>query len=57
MLAGAALAAITVLGFAPHADAHGNVKEPKPTFESGKSTVEWVVNIDNFWDVGSGGDQ
>ncbi|ETP46800.1 hypothetical protein F442_07023 [Phytophthora nicotianae P10297] len=57
MLTGATLSAIALLALAVNTDAHGNVKEPKPTFESGKSTVEWVVNIDNFWDVGSGGDQ
>ncbi|ETM48743.1 hypothetical protein L914_06774, partial [Phytophthora nicotianae] len=57
MLTGATLSAIALLALAANTDAHGNVKEPKPTFESGKSTVEWVVNIDNFWDVGSGGDQ
>ncbi|KAG4236803.1 hypothetical protein PC116_g15127 [Phytophthora cactorum] len=58
MLAGAAFAsAATILAFASRADAHGHLNEPKPTFKDGESTVNWVVQIDNFWDIGSGGDQ
>jgi hypothetical protein len=58
MLTGAALSsAALLLAFASHAEAHGHLKEPEPTFEDGAPTVEWVVNIDNFWDIGSGGDQ
>ncbi|KUF83846.1 hypothetical protein AM588_10000609 [Phytophthora nicotianae] len=57
MLVGAVLSAITLLAFAPTADAHGNLKEPPATFEDGAPTVEWVTMIDNYWDIGSGGDQ
>ncbi|RLN86946.1 hypothetical protein BBJ28_00004028 [Nothophytophthora sp. Chile5] len=50
--------AIALLALASHADAHGHLYEPEPTFMDGKPTVEWVVQIDNYWDgVGSGGDQ
>uniref|UniRef100_H3H7M6 Uncharacterized protein n=2 Tax=Phytophthora ramorum TaxID=164328 RepID=H3H7M6_PHYRM len=58
MLTGIALSsAIALLAFASHADAHGNLKEPEATFEDGAPTVEWVTLIDNYWDIGSGGDQ
>ncbi|KAG7384706.1 hypothetical protein PHYPSEUDO_002351 [Phytophthora pseudosyringae] len=58
MFAGAALSsAIVLLAFASHTNAHGHLDEPKATFQDGKSTVSWVVQIDNFWDIGSGGDQ
>ncbi|KAG3170617.1 hypothetical protein PC128_g18910 [Phytophthora cactorum] len=57
MLARAALSVTALLAFAPEADAHGNLKEPKATFQDGAPTVEWVTMIDNFWDIGSGGDQ
>ncbi|KAL3659216.1 hypothetical protein V7S43_015794 [Phytophthora oleae] len=58
MLAGIALSsAIALLAFAPNADAHGNLKQPEATFEDGAPTVEWVTLIDNYWDIGSGGDQ
>ncbi|RLN37894.1 hypothetical protein BBJ28_00007416 [Nothophytophthora sp. Chile5] len=59
MFAEVALAsAIALLALASHADAHGHLYEPEPTFMDGKPTVEWVVQIDNYWDgVGSGGDQ
>ncbi|KAF1787569.1 hypothetical protein GQ600_17992 [Phytophthora cactorum] len=52
-----ALSVTALLAFAPEADAHGNLKEPKATFQDGAPTVEWVTMIDNFWDIGSGGDQ
>ncbi|KAF4134155.1 hypothetical protein GN958_ATG16630 [Phytophthora infestans] len=52
-----ALSAITQLAFALSADAHGNLKVPQATFQGGAPTVEWVTKVDNFWDIGSGGDQ
>ncbi|KAF4045518.1 hypothetical protein GN244_ATG01963 [Phytophthora infestans] len=52
-----ALSVITLLAFALNADAHGNLKVPQATFQDGAPTVEWVTMIDNFWDIGSGGDQ
>ncbi|KAG6611964.1 Oxygen-dependent choline dehydrogenase [Phytophthora cinnamomi] len=58
MLVGTALSsAVALLVFASHAEAHGHLKQPEPTFEDGASTVEWVTLIDNYWDIGSGGDQ
>ncbi|GMF56964.1 unnamed protein product [Phytophthora fragariaefolia] len=50
--------AIALLAIAPlHSNAHGHLKQPEPTFEDGAPTVEWVTLIDNYWDIGSGGDQ
>ncbi|KAF4314941.1 hypothetical protein G195_011278 [Phytophthora kernoviae 00238/432] len=58
MLTGAALSsAIALLAFSSRADAHGHLKSPEPTFEDGAPTVEWVTLIENYWDIGSGGDQ
>ncbi|KAG7387904.1 hypothetical protein PHYPSEUDO_013555 [Phytophthora pseudosyringae] len=58
MLVGAALSsAVALLAFAPSADAHGHLNQPAPTFQDGASHVNWVVQIVNFWDIGSGGDQ
>ncbi|POM64049.1 Hypothetical protein PHPALM_20482, partial [Phytophthora palmivora] len=51
------LSAIALLTIPTHVDAHGNLYEPKPTFIEGKSTVGWIVMIDNYWDIGTGGDQ
>eukprot|EP00644_Phytophthora_capsici_P005591 jgi/Phyca11/97965/e_gw1.2.1038.1 len=57
-LAGIALSsAIALVAFAPDANAHGNLKQPEATFKDGAPTVEWVTLIDNYWDIGSGGDQ
>ncbi|KAK1942478.1 hypothetical protein P3T76_005977 [Phytophthora citrophthora] len=56
MLTGIAFSSVfALLAFAPNADAHGSLKQPKPTFDG--SSAEWVVLIDNYWDIGSGGDQ
>eukprot|EP00644_Phytophthora_capsici_P009876 jgi/Phyca11/18657/fgenesh1_pg.PHYCAscaffold_39_\ len=38
-------------------DAHGHLNQPSSTFQDGASHVNWVTQIDNFWDIGSGGDQ
>ncbi|KAF4138174.1 hypothetical protein GN958_ATG12629 [Phytophthora infestans] len=58
MLTGAAFAsAATLLAFALRVDAHGHLNQPNPTFKDGESTVNWVAQIENFWDIGSGGDQ
>ncbi|GMF28647.1 unnamed protein product [Phytophthora lilii] len=58
ILAGAALlSAVFCLTFASRVDAHGHLKEPEPTFGNDGSTVEWVTLVDNYWDIGSGGDQ
>ncbi|KAG7399400.1 hypothetical protein PHYBOEH_008914 [Phytophthora boehmeriae] len=58
MLTSAALSsAIALLAFASRTDAHGHLKSPEPTFEEGASTGEWVTLVDNYWDIGSGGDQ
>ncbi|RLN51991.1 hypothetical protein BBP00_00009754 [Phytophthora kernoviae] len=58
MLSGAALSsAVAILAFASHADAHGALKVPEPTFEQGASHANWVTLVDNYWDIGSGGDQ
>ncbi|EEY67386.1 uncharacterized protein PITG_04404 [Phytophthora infestans T30-4] len=58
MLTGAAFAsAATLLAFALRIYAHGHLNQPNPTFKDGESTVNWVAQIENFWDIGSGGDQ
>ncbi|OWZ17813.1 hypothetical protein PHMEG_0008185 [Phytophthora megakarya] len=49
--------AVTLLAFAPHASAHGFLNDPEASFKEGVSKTGWVINIDNFWDIGSGGDQ
>ncbi|KAG2782954.1 hypothetical protein PC129_g9822 [Phytophthora cactorum] len=46
-----ALVALTSL-----VNGHGYLKEPSPTWDDSPNP-EWVVNIDNYWDIGSGGDQ
>jgi len=57
MLAGIALStAIALVGLTSRTDAHGYLKQPEPSWVDSPN-VEWVVNIDNFWDIGSGGDQ
>ncbi|OWZ14824.1 hypothetical protein PHMEG_00011627 [Phytophthora megakarya] len=58
MLVGTALSsAIALLAFASNVNAHGHLKDPPATIEDGKPSVEWVTMIDNYWDIGSGGDQ
>ncbi|KAF1774989.1 hypothetical protein GQ600_25370 [Phytophthora cactorum] len=57
MLARATLTATALLAFAQNAGAHGNIKETKATFTNGAPIVQWVTMIDNFWDIGTGGDQ
>ncbi|KAG7398001.1 hypothetical protein PHYBOEH_011833 [Phytophthora boehmeriae] len=58
MLSAAALSsAIAILAFASQVNAHGTLKAPEPTFEEGASTVNWVTEVNNYWDIGSGGDQ
>lgn len=48
------LAAFTTL--TSRADAHGYLKEPSPDWKDDPN-VNWVTNVDNYWDIGSGGDQ
>jgi hypothetical protein len=56
MLCGIALSsAVAFVVFASSANAHGYLEEPSPTWVSSPNP-ELVVNIDNFWDIGSGGD-
>ncbi|KAE8915468.1 hypothetical protein PF005_g32219 [Phytophthora fragariae] len=58
MLAGTGLSSvIAAVAFARYADAHGHLNQPLPTFQDGASHVNWVTEIDNYWDIGSGGDQ
>ncbi|ETM00651.1 hypothetical protein L917_02645 [Phytophthora nicotianae] len=35
---------------------HGYLEEPSPSWEDSPNP-EWVINVDNYWDIGSGGDQ
>ncbi|KAG7397999.1 hypothetical protein PHYBOEH_011831 [Phytophthora boehmeriae] len=58
MLSATALSsAVALLVFAAQANAHGALKVPEPTFEEGASTANWVTEVNNYWDIGSGGDQ
>ncbi|KAG7398000.1 hypothetical protein PHYBOEH_011832 [Phytophthora boehmeriae] len=58
MLSAAALSfAIVVLAFASQVNAHGALKVPEPTFEDGGANNNWVTEVNNYWDIGSGGDQ
>ncbi|KAE8977739.1 hypothetical protein PR003_g25905 [Phytophthora rubi] len=58
MFAGIALSsAVALVAFTSRAEAHGYLEEPKPTWANGQSNPGWVVLIDNYWDIGSGGDQ
>ncbi|KAL3663903.1 hypothetical protein V7S43_011313 [Phytophthora oleae] len=57
MLGTAFSSAVVLLAFATRVDAHGHLNQPLPTFQDGASQVNWVTQIDNFWDIGSGGDQ
>ncbi|OWZ22761.1 hypothetical protein PHMEG_0002479 [Phytophthora megakarya] len=57
MFSGIAISSVVALvAFTSRVNAHGFVDQPKPTWKDGPN-VEWVVNIDNYWDIGSGGDQ
>ncbi|OWZ04881.1 hypothetical protein PHMEG_00023143 [Phytophthora megakarya] len=57
MLGGAAVTtAVATLIFAARTKPHGYLKQPEPSW-SDDPNVEWVVLIDNYWDIGSGGDQ
>ncbi|KAG2508750.1 hypothetical protein JM18_009107 [Phytophthora kernoviae] len=52
------LSAIGLAGLASRADAHGYLKEPKPSWkDGGDGNVGWITQVDNYWDIGSGGDQ
>ncbi|RLN56201.1 hypothetical protein BBJ29_009036 [Phytophthora kernoviae] len=54
MLAGASLpAAIVLLIFSSRTDAHGYLKQPEPSWVDDPNS-EYVVLIDNYWDIGSG---
>ncbi|KAE8976202.1 hypothetical protein PR003_g26033 [Phytophthora rubi] len=58
MFAGIALSSVVALvAFTSRAETHGYLEEPKPTWANGQSNPGWVVLIDNYWDIGSGGDQ
>ncbi|OWZ13993.1 hypothetical protein PHMEG_00012600 [Phytophthora megakarya] len=57
MLSGIAISSVVALvAYTSQVNAHGVVDQPKPTWKDGPN-VEWVVNIDNYWDIGTGGDQ
>ncbi|KAG1685441.1 hypothetical protein DVH05_008379 [Phytophthora capsici] len=57
MLAGAALSSLIAFAtFASYTEAHGYLEQPKPSWKDGPN-VNWVTLVDNYWDIGSGGDQ
>ncbi|KAL3659218.1 hypothetical protein V7S43_015796 [Phytophthora oleae] len=37
-------------------NAHGYLEEPSPSWVDSPNSG-WIANIDNYWDIGSGGDQ
>ncbi|KAK1942483.1 hypothetical protein P3T76_005982 [Phytophthora citrophthora] len=48
--------ALFLVTFISHTNGHGYLEEPSPSWEDSPNP-EWVVNVDNYWDIGSGGDQ
>ncbi|KAG7399399.1 hypothetical protein PHYBOEH_008913 [Phytophthora boehmeriae] len=48
--------AFVVATFITCADAHGYIEQPKATWKDSPNPG-WVTNVDNYWDIGSGGDQ
>uniref|UniRef100_H3GQQ5 Uncharacterized protein n=2 Tax=Phytophthora ramorum TaxID=164328 RepID=H3GQQ5_PHYRM len=58
MLSGLALsAAVALVVLTSPANAHGYLEEPKPSWTSGSANPGWITMVDNYWDIGSGGDQ
>ncbi|RLN32025.1 hypothetical protein BBO99_00009382 [Phytophthora kernoviae] len=51
------LSAIGLAGLASRADAHGYLKEPKPSWNDEDGNAGWITQIENYWDIRSGGDQ
>ncbi|KAJ8525635.1 hypothetical protein ON010_g15478 [Phytophthora cinnamomi] len=57
MFAGIAFtSAIALASLVSQADAHGYLEQPKPSW-SDSPNPGWVALVDNYWDIGSGGDQ
>ncbi|KAE9311812.1 hypothetical protein PF008_g20111 [Phytophthora fragariae] len=56
MLAGIALSAVALAGLATQTNAHGYLEQPKPSWLDSPNPG-WVALVDNYWDIGSGGDQ
>ncbi|KAL3659209.1 hypothetical protein V7S43_015787 [Phytophthora oleae] len=57
MLVGAALSSLIAFAtFASYTEAHGYLEQPKPSWKDGPN-VGWITLVDNYWDIGSGGDQ
>ncbi|POM60347.1 hypothetical protein PHPALM_30806 [Phytophthora palmivora] len=57
MLSGTAITTTVVLLFlVARTNAHGYLKQPEPSWVDDPNS-EYVVLIDNYWDIGSGGDQ
>uniref|UniRef100_H3H048 Uncharacterized protein n=2 Tax=Phytophthora ramorum TaxID=164328 RepID=H3H048_PHYRM len=58
MLSGLALSAAVALAvLTSPANAHGYLEEPKLSWTSGSANSGWITKVDNYWDIGSGGDQ
>ncbi|ETO83056.1 hypothetical protein F444_02858 [Phytophthora nicotianae P1976] len=56
MLAGAVFSSAIVLALTSRVQAHGYLEQPKPSWKD-KPNVGWITMVDNYWDIGSGGDQ
>ncbi|KAK1942482.1 hypothetical protein P3T76_005981 [Phytophthora citrophthora] len=57
MLVGTALSSLIAFAtFSSYTEAHGYLEQPKPSWKDGPN-VNWVTLVDNYWDIGSGGDQ
>eukprot|EP00644_Phytophthora_capsici_P005583 jgi/Phyca11/97699/e_gw1.2.1029.1 len=57
MFAGIALSpALALVAFTTHVVAHGYLEQPKPSWKDSPNPG-WVALVDNYWDIGSGGDQ
>ncbi|ETI32208.1 hypothetical protein F443_20926 [Phytophthora nicotianae P1569] len=56
MFAGALSTAIALVVLTSRADAHGYLKQPEPDWKDSPNPG-WITMVDNYWDIGSGGDQ
>ncbi|KAF1787563.1 hypothetical protein GQ600_17986 [Phytophthora cactorum] len=48
--------AIALVALTSRADAHGYLEQPKPSWKDSPNPG-WIALVDNYWDIGSGGDQ
>ncbi|POM59306.1 hypothetical protein PHPALM_31983 [Phytophthora palmivora] len=47
---------VALVVFTSQVNAHGYLKQPNPSWNDSPN-VGWITMVDNYWDIGSGGDQ